>query len=166
MNKQELEAQFRDERAKLEAVLGSLTPAQMQVAGVVGDWSIKDVLAHISVWSARTVALMFQAERGQAPSIGVPEDAAADWANVNAKSYAEQKDRALEQVLADFRGTHQQLLKRVAAWKDEHTFFDKRAYPSLRGNSIFDYAYGNGPEHDIEHRRQIEAWVAAQAQSQ
>lgn len=162
MTKQALEAQFRDERAKLESVLSRMSAEQMQTAGVVGGWSVKDVLAHIAVWSARTITLMFQAERGQAPSIGVPEDAAADWANVNAKAYEEQKGRTLEQVLADFRGTHAQLLKRVAAWKDERKFFDKRAYPSLRGNSLFDYAYGNGPEHDIEHRQQIEAWLAAQ----
>ena len=161
MNKQELEVLFRDERAKLEAVLSRLSPGQMQVAGVAGDWSVKDLLAHLSVWAARTITVMFQAERGQTPSLGVPDDHPNDWANVNAKSYEEQKDRALEQVLADFRGTHTQLLKRVQAWKDEARFFDKRAYPSLRGSSIFDYAYENGPQHDMEHREHIEAWLAA-----
>ena len=162
MNKQELEASFRDERAKLEAVLSRMSPEQMQVAGVVEGWSVKDLLAHLSVWAARTITLMFQAERGQTPSLGVPNDHPNDWANVNAQSYEEQKDRTLEQVLTDFRGTHTQLLKRVSVWKDERKFFDKNAYPSLRGGSIFDYAYENGPQHDMEHREQIEAWLAAQ----
>ena len=162
MNKQELEARFRDERAKLEAVLSQLSPQQMQMAGVVGDWSVKDLLAHLSVWAARTITLMFQAERGQTPSLGVPDDHSNDWANVNAKSYEEQKDRTLEQVLTDFRGTYIQLLKRVNVWKDESRFFDKRAFPSLRGSSVFDYAYENGPQHDMEHRQHIETWLAAQ----
>jgi len=166
MNKQELEALFRDERAKLEVVLSRLSPEQMQMAGVVDAWSVKDLLAHLSVWAARTITVMFQAERGQTLSLGVPDDHSNDWASVNAKSYEEQKNRSLEQILADFRGTHIQLLKRVNAWKDESRFFDKRAYPSLRGSSIFDYAYENGPQHDMEHREHIEAWLAAQSKAQ
>jgi hypothetical protein len=160
MKKSELISIIQQERAALNAVLDKLTPEDMTVSGVVGDWSVKDVLAHLAMWCTRTVTAIFQAERGQKPSLGVTNDWANNWANVNAQDYASQKDRPLDRILVDFHGSHAQLIKRLEAWKDEAALFDKQRYPSLGGESLADLAHGNGDEHDVEHRVQIEAWLA------
>jgi hypothetical protein len=39
--------QLKAERKRLESNLATLTPAQMVESGVIGEWSVKDVLAHL-----------------------------------------------------------------------------------------------------------------------
>ena len=163
MNKSELIANIRAERERLEAVLAQIKPEDMTTSGVAGEWSVKDVLAHLAVWASRTVTALFQAERGQKPTLGVPNDHPNDWANVNKKDYDEQKDRPLDRILADFHGSHAQLIKRLEQWQDESALFDKRRYPSLGGESLARLAHGNGDEHDAEHRAHIEAWLKTRA---
>ena len=161
MNKSELIATIKAERKRLETALAQIGPADMQLPGVAGDWSVKDVLAHLAVWASRTVMAIFQAECGQKPSLNVPNDYSNDWANVNQKDYNEQKDRPLDRILADFHGSHAQLVKRLELWQDEAALFDKQRYPSLGGESLADLSHGNGDEHDAEHRAHIEAWLRA-----
>ena len=36
--------------------------------GVVGQWSLKDILVHLTLWEAELVTLLFQARQGQKPS--------------------------------------------------------------------------------------------------
>ena len=159
MNKQELIAYLSDERAKLEAVLARVKPEQMMQAGVCGDWSVKDIVAHLAVWTSREVTVLFQAERGQKISYGVPDDSVNDWANVNAKDYEQQKDRPLERILEDFRGAHKQLLKRLNTWQDETALFQANNFAGSK-SSLADKMIGGVGEHDTEHREQIEAWLA------
>lgn len=160
MNKRDLITATRSERDALEAVLERIPPPDMAAPGVVGDWSVKDVLAHLAVWCSRAVTVIFQAERGQKPSLGVPDDSANGWAKVNAADFAQQRDRPLDRILVDFRGSHAQLIKRLEAWGDEAALFDRARYPSLRGASIADVVAANGAEHDAEHRAAIERWLA------
>ncbi len=159
MNKTELIANIKREREALNAILARVKPADMAEPGVCGHWSVKDIVAHLAVWASRTVTVMFQAERGKPTSFGVPNDYANDWANVNAKDCEEQRKRPLDRILADYHGSHQQLIKRLELWQDEMALFDKKRYPSLGGESLADLAHGNGDEHDAKHRIQIEAWL-------
>ena len=160
MTKAELITQIEDERAELEALLETLSPEQMQQPGVMGEWSVKDILAHLAVWAARTITLMFAIERKAKPTYPPPgRDTNDVWASVNAKDYAEQKERSLDEVLIDFRGTHTQLLKRVTNWKDDTLLFDTRKF-NLRGQSLADIILSNSVEHEAEHGAIIEQWAA------
>lgn len=166
MNKRDLIITTRFEREALEAVLERIPPPDMTAPGVAGEWSVKDILAHLAVWCSRAVTVVFQAERGQKPSLGVPDDSASDWAKVNAGDFAQQRDRPLDRILVDFRGAHTQLIKRLEAWSDESALFDRARYPSLRGASIADVIVANGAEHDAEHRADIERWLLARQSGQ
>ena len=155
MTKQELISRLEDERARLEDVVRSLTPDQMAAAGAVGDWSVKDVLAHLAMWTSRCVTVVFQAEQGQQPEdVGAMLD---DFEVLNAEDYQLQKDRSLEQVLADFRGTHRQLLRRLSAWS-EADLANKKRFAYLRGQSLGEFISSEVADHDAEHRQQIQEW--------
>ena len=159
MNKQGLIAYLEEERAKLDVVLAQVKPEQMMQAGVCGEWSVKDVVAHLAVWTSREVTILFQAERGQKISYGVPDDGANDWVTVNRKDYEQQKDRPLERVLEDFHGAHKQLIRRLNAWKDEVALFQAGKFEGTK-SSLADKMIGGVGEHDAEHRGQIETWLA------
>ncbi len=156
----ELIEDIRRERAALNAVLARVPDARMYEPGVIGDWSVKDVVAHLGVWLARAITMLFQAERSGRP---VPPHVllkTGDWDKVNAADHAAQKDRPLERVLADFHETHAQVLKRLQGWRDAAALFDAQRYPSLEGRSLAYYVWSDSAEHDAEHRAQIDAWLS------
>jgi uncharacterized damage-inducible protein DinB len=155
----ELMANIKAERSRLMATLNRITGEEMLNPGVVGPWSVKDVLAHVAMWYSRAVTLLFQAERGK--PLQLPRSNVPDWADVNAQDYQSQRDRPLDRVLADFDGAHRQLLKRLEAWRDEAALFDTRRYPALQGRSLAEVVWNYTGAHSAEHRAQIEAWLAS-----
>ena len=155
MNKQELISKIEDERARLEEAISTLSPEQLTAPDAIGEWSIKDVLAHLAMWTSRCVTLVYQAEQGQKPE---DVDAMFDsYEEVNAEDHQSQKDRLLDRVVADFRGSHRQLLRGLDAWK-EADLFDAGRFTWLRGKSLGEFILGETAEHDSDHCRQIEQW--------
>jgi hypothetical protein len=157
MDKRELIDGIQREREQLNAVLARVPAARMTEPGVAGVWSVKDVLAHLAVWSSRAVTVMFQAERGV--KLQLPQFTSADWADLNAKDYEAQKERPLDRILADYHSVNGQIVKRLHAWMDEPALFDSRRFPALEGVSLGAWVWANSGEHDAEHRAHIEAWL-------
>jgi uncharacterized protein (TIGR03083 family) len=152
MTKQELISTIEAEHARLEALISALSDEQMTAPGIVGDWSIKDTLAHLAVWTSRNITVVYQAEQGQQPAeIDAMFD---DFDALNAADYEAQKDRPLERILADLRGTHRQLVRRLNAWH-EADLFDKALYSWLRGQSVGEFL-ADGVAHEAAHRNYIE----------
>ena len=67
MNKDELIQKIQGEWDNLQEVLDGLTEEQLHRPGVVGEWTIKDILAHITAWQTRLITAMFKAEKGFTP---------------------------------------------------------------------------------------------------
>jgi hypothetical protein len=153
MTKAELLAALQDARAKMEAAMEGLTEAQMVDPGVVGDWSVKDVLSHITAWEAELVTALAKAKRGLSPQL--QSWSQSDIDALNAKWHKEHKNRALDQVLEDFRGVRQQTLRHLEALTDEELAETK---PWLRGTRLFEFIQGDTFEHDLEHAEHIRAW--------
>jgi Protein of unknown function (DUF1706) len=159
MNKQELISQVASERSRLEEVIAALTPEQIIAANAIGVWSVKDVLGHLTAWTARCVTVIFHAEDNQEPE---DIDAMLDsWDALNAEDHELQKDRPLELVLSDFRGSHRQLLRRLNGWNDAD-LFDTRRFQWLRGMSLGHFISTEVADHEADHRQQIEKWRAGQ----
>ena len=56
MKKSELLNELHEEYQKWKALLDQIGPARMDLPGVTGHWSIKDIVAHLTGWRRRTVA--------------------------------------------------------------------------------------------------------------
>jgi uncharacterized protein (TIGR03083 family) len=154
MTKQELIEHIEIEWARLQAALDGLSEEQMHRPGVVGDWSVKDILAHITAWQSRLITAMFKAERGFAPE-ATDDDATVD--QLNEKWYREMKDRPFEQVWDDLDSSYHQILKRLDSWTDDK-LFSARQFAWMQGAPFERYIAGDSYEHYAEHAVQIEAW--------
>ncbi len=157
-------AAIRDERTRFDALLAevaSVSPERMTQVGAVGMWSVKDVLAHLSVWQSRVITLLFQLERGgKLQSVEGASPQARQ--KLNDRDYVEQKERALERVQTDFHGAHVQMLKRLESFRAAPAaLFDRRRHAVLAGKSLAHYVWENSAGHEAEHRAQIEAWLRA-----
>lgn len=155
MNKKELLAALEESHARVLEAIEGLTPQQMLEQGVVGDWSIKDILAHLSRWEAELVKLLWQAHQGIKPSGVYTDQISVD--EVNARWQQEDQDRPLDRILEDFNGVRNQTIRRLDYFTDQDVSTPER-YRWLEGRALWEWIAGDSFEHDLEHLVQIKAW--------
>jgi len=153
MQRDEVVKALKESRTQMEAALAGLTETQMTDPGVVGDWSVKDVLSHLIAWEAELVTLLAKARQGKPPQ--PPARSQKDIDELNAKWYKENKNRPLDRVLADFHGVRKQTLRQVEALSDEEINAPR---PWLRGEALLEWIEGDGFGHEAEHAAQIVEW--------
>ena len=158
MDKASILDELRSKYVALEAILAPLDEAQMTKTGVIGDWSIKDILAHITAWHHRLLARLHAARQNEEPTISGP-DSEEEMDRLNEQFYQENKSRPLADVLGDFRSSYLQIVEVVQAMPEED-LIDPRRFAWLDGDSLRQLVAGDTYDHYEEHRQQIEEWLA------
>jgi hypothetical protein len=156
MNKVRLLAELQAEQAGWEALLRDIGEPHMTQPEVAADWSIKDIVAHLTGWRHRTVARLQAALRGEpAPPPPWPANLPTDDA-INAWIYEANRDLPLADVLHDARDTFDQLLAAVAAFPDEAPLDPTRwgwpADQEVSGAAFFSHFHE-------EHEADMRAWL-------
>lgn len=159
--KTELIQRIKQGRAELEATLGRLSEDQLSTPGVVGEWSIKDHLAHIASWEAGMVALLRHQPRWQAIGLDLATIEGMETNEVNNLIYQRNRDRSLADVLSDFRGTREAMLDTLATLSDDdlhktYSFYQPDEPGEDSGDPIIGWVIANTYEHDAEHKGWIE----------
>jgi hypothetical protein len=154
MTKDELIQQIESSWADLQSALDGLTEEQMHRPGVVGRWTVKDVLAHIAAWQTRLITAMFKAEKGFSPDT---TEGGPTIDQLNEKFYREMKDRPFDLVWDDLDSSYHQLLNRLSGWNDKDLFNPKR-FKWMKGQPFVEYIAGDSYEHYTEHAAHIRAW--------
>ncbi|HEX6480382.1 MAG TPA: ClbS/DfsB family four-helix bundle protein [Ktedonobacteraceae bacterium] len=161
MDKAQLLEEMSNGYITLENILAPLNRAQMTTPGVNGDWSIKDILAHLNAWQGYLVIRLQAAARDEAPAVqGVisDEDEGNTVDRLNADFYEESKSRSLDEVLAEFRATYRQIVEAVQALSDED-LFERKRFSWTKGNALWELVPGDTYEHYQEHIGSIREWL-------
>ncbi|MBI1299501.1 ClbS/DfsB family four-helix bundle protein [bacterium] len=110
MNKQELIKWLTEEQQKWNLLVAAIGDKRLEQAGVNGDWSMRDVIAHLTGWQRRLVNHMHASAQGQpTPPPPWPADLPTEDA-INAWIYDANHTRPVREVLADAYALHQQLV--------------------------------------------------------
>ncbi len=134
--------------------LDGLSPDAMLRPGVVGMWSVKDVLAHLAIWQSELITALSQLDRpGRVPEIVEIEDID----DFNASQYRANVRRSLDVVLEDFEGVHKHLIKTVEGLNDK-LLDDPRKFPWMEGEPLWYLIAENGYSHEQEHAEDIKRW--------
>jgi uncharacterized protein (TIGR03083 family) len=152
VNKQDLMQQIEQSYAELEAALAALDAAQMTAPALPGGWSVKDALAHLSVWHRRALDVIQPVQPPRVPEIppsGIEEDQVETF---NARFYSEHKDEPLAEVLAGFRDSYHQLLAGVQRLTEADL-----TQPLLGNTQTWHIIAGNTYDHYPEHLETIRA---------
>ena len=153
ITKSELLDQIRTERKQLEEVLTALTPDQMLQPGASGEWTVKDVLAHISVWERRMIYWIGSHMRGKTPDVPLPWDVE----HMNAETYAQVKDKPLTEVQEDFHQSYRDALALAESLSEDQL---QTAYTNTWPmGPLWTGVAANTNWHYKEHRESIEAWL-------
>lgn len=157
MDKTELLEELDDERQELMEMLEDLPDELLLTPGVVGEWSIKDILAHLTYWEGQAVTLLFQVQRGmEQPTTAHFSQESVDI--LNQRWFEAGKDRPLEQIWADWQGVRKQSIRRVGELSEDE-LNDPNLYPWLKGQPLYQWVLNDTTEHEAEHTDQIREWL-------
>lgn len=164
MKKSELVQWFQAEYEQWNALLDQISMARMDQPGVNGDWSMKDMIAHLTGWNRKLVANLLARQRGESePPPPWPAHLQTDDA-INVWLYESNHERPLRDVLDESQQVFQQLLTVVEELPEDvhidtvhqggRTYYlvylnDQRVQPG----EFFDHF------HD-DHEPDVRAWLA------
>jgi hypothetical protein len=151
MDKQTALAQLDTEFSALLASVKGLDDAALSRV-FYGDWSVKDILAHIAGWQHTMTSAMERMQRGEKPvPEGVDYSNADEW---NAGFAAAMKAQNAETVVADLRQAFATYARAAKAIPDDRYG---------EGKTINRLLEASGYGHMREHRPAIESFRASQA---
>ncbi len=146
--KAELVEQVRAIYAALDEAIAPILPAQMDVPGINGAWSVKDTVAHLTFWHRNLLARFHSIGANQPPS-----DTAIDDDTWNQRCFDANHNRAPGDVLADLWRTQQATLDTINALPETAIFAT-----GDHGSALLERVNGTIRGHYPEHIAQIERW--------
>lgn len=144
-------------RERLLVAISPLPDAALLAPGAVGDWSLRDVLVHLTVWEAELVTGLMRLDQGKRPDRLLA--ALADRDAYNAARLKENEGRELDIIFDDLQGVRFQL----EGWLEEFSRKDLTRpdrYKSLNGIPLWRLIAMTSFEHEAEHLPAIEAATA------
>ncbi|MGH2486960.1 MAG: ClbS/DfsB family four-helix bundle protein [Ktedonobacterales bacterium] len=149
---------LRHEQAQWEALLHDIGEDHMTQPNVAGEWSIKDIVAHLTGWRRRSVGRFQAALRHEPlPPPPWPSHLQADD-EINAWIYAANRDRPLADVLRESRDVFQQLVETFDAFP-EADLLDPTRFPWLEGDDLPLTGAAFFAHFHEEHEPDMRAWL-------
>ncbi len=153
VDKSELLKRLARSYARLEALLGRMTPAQTLERNTVGDWSVKDVLAHLIAHEQRALQELQYAQRDEQLPIDHSQND-----QFNAQAVADGQPLTFDELFRKWKQSYQQVVAAVEALSDADFEPSSKVVQAL--DDSIDGALGNNTyEHYDGHADEIEAWL-------
>lgn len=157
----ELLEKMQSSYAMFEALLAPLSETQLTTPGVNGEWTIKDILAHIMIWQKRMIVRLEAVVRNEEPRLQPAINTEEEMHQFNADTFVSNRSRPLGEIQADFRASARQLLTSVEA-VSENDLFNPQRFAWMDGEPLWKNVGGNSFWHYEEHAPMIEEWLALQ----
>jgi len=149
------------ERAIWEEFIAEIGESRMLHPGATGDWTIKDVVAHLYGWRIRTLAKLeaAQQDREPAPQPWPPHlSEEADTELINDWLYTTNRYRPLQEVLDEYHQSFQRMRDAVLALP-ERDLTEPNRYPWMGGEPlamVIEYSFEHFHE---EHEPTLREWL-------
>lgn len=127
-------------------IIATLTHEQMVQAGPEGDWSVKDILAHLTEWEQMVLRWIAASKRGEKPA--VPGEG-YKWIQIpalNQAIYDKFKNCALDEVMARFHASYQETRDMIESIPEEE-LFTRALYPWMNQNALGAFFTSNTSSH-------------------
>lgn len=150
-DKSQILARMAESRRALQSALDSAGAGVIERAGTWGEWTLKDLLAHIVYWQTVAIDRLQKVADGRQEEIRlIGNDAEIDRINENV--YRANKDRPLGDMIDAFHSTYLSLRTAVKSLPAD-VFHE----PPREGTfSVSRTVSGDGYGHDEEHVADVE----------
>ncbi len=148
---------MRTARSNWEALLAEVGEERLTEPGVEGDWSLKDIIAHITYYETWAANCLMAIRRGE--PLPQPEYKGLGIDERNALIYERQRALPLADVLRDSQISFQRSIESVQGLhdKDLHDLEFTHAYGV--DWTIHDLLAGDTYEHYQDHITPVRAWL-------
>lgn len=166
MTKTTFVSTLRSDHREWESILSQVPEERMTEPGAAGEWSVKDLIAHITVYERWTIEWLGPALKGESPAWDYSEG--GDTVNLderNAHFYEQNRDRALDDIRAEAADIHARLVNVVEQVPDDAITRDIRDFaPQVgayyrEGTTVWQAIDGNAAEHYREHTADVKRWL-------
>jgi len=153
--KAELLERMAATRRVVEAAIAGKDEATLTRPGLDG-WSVKDHLAHLTVWQRSLMALLEGRSRPAAMGIDdLTQEEESGFEEINEVLRERVKDQPLDRVLAEFRQSRADLLTVLDRLSDEDLYKPYSHFqpndPPYNPDSVIGWIVGNTFGHEEEH---------------
>lgn len=136
--KKELIETAQKERTGLEELLATLTSEQMTQPNMIGEWAIKDVLAHLIEWEGMVMQWYETGKKGKTPAVPSAE---YNWGQLPALNHAifiKYRDKSLIEIQKNFKASYKKVLKTIENISEKE-LFTRNIYPWTNNNLLAAY---------------------------
>ena len=149
-------AELRAARDGFLAALDDVDPALLSVPGLVGDWSARELIAHLGYWSGHAAEALHRAELGTLHEFGSGDPACdVDAVNETVARVARESDLATVRLREE--AAYGALVERLAA-ADDAWLLDTTGYRDTLEQVLRE----DGPDHYREHTFDLRSWFAGE----
>ena len=153
--------ELRAARAEWDELLAEVGEERMTEPGAAGDWSVKDVMAHLSSYDRWFVQASEAHFRGEMPPLDGTES--MDFEQRNLFRHQQTRDHLLAHVQAESQRVFDRLLEVVEAHSEEFLTQPQQFEGAPGPLLVWKMIEGDGYEHYRDHMRSIRAWLAQSA---
>lgn len=147
MNNQKLLDKIEAAWAAFQASYAGLTAEQMEQPGAAGDWSVKDILAHVTTWEQESLDQLPVIARGE--KAGSYRQLYGGIDAFNELMTERKRSLSLDEVLRQLEETHRRLVEYIGAAPDEQLNSKSRGRRRLGWDSYTHYPH---------HEQTIRTW--------
>jgi hypothetical protein len=154
---------LRTERAQWNALLDQVGLDRMEIPGVEGEWSVKQLVAHLTWYEQAVVEGAQQVQSSGTFPRRRPAGMSMD--EMNAQIAEESRERSISDVLAEAQAVFEQLLV-VIAQCPQDLLNDPHVLRLPDDTPPWMRVANNSYAHYREHESALRAWLAAHVQAQ
>jgi hypothetical protein len=150
----------REDRAFWQALVAEVGRDRMLEPGPMGEWSFKDMTAHLAAWRNTRIPMIEAVARGEPlPATPWPAELGEDdYDEINDWFQARDAGRSLDDVLDDYDASFERLARAIEALPEDAAH-DPNALPWTEGTAAVDIDFTEHL-HD-EHEPATRAWLAS-----
>jgi hypothetical protein len=146
MERQQLLKRLETAWTSIKESYAGLTDSQLTEAGVMGDWSVKDILAHVTTWEEEALRYLPLIIKGETPPRYTQYGGIDAF---NAQMTEQKRDLELSDVLRQLDETHRRVIDYLQNVPEEHFTRETRFRHRLRLDTYSHYPL---------HARAIRQW--------
>ena len=143
-------------RERWRRLVADVGPDRLEQPGAMGEWTFKDVAAHLTAWRRRTVDRLDAAVHGAAepPPRWPAELGSTEDDPINAWIHDQTKDRPASELLAEADAVYDDFIAAIRALPID-AVTDPDRFPWL-GGALADADFGG---HLDEHEPSVRRWL-------
>ncbi len=162
-SKSELIEAIDREYSQLHTLIANMSASQMTEDGLVGTWSAKDVLAHLTEWQQMALGWYRAGLKNQMPQLPAPGYKWRQTPELNDAIYQKHRTRSLKAVRDGFYKSHAEIVQVIQALPNE-TLFGRNQYEWTGNNTLGTYFVSATSSHYLWARNEIKKGLRARSQ--